>query len=86
MRTTLTLDDDNAVRLERLRKQKELSLKDAVNAAIRHGLDALDAPARSLTPFTTETFDPGIPLLSVDNVGDTLQMLEEHDIEPRRGA
>jgi hypothetical protein len=43
MRTTLTLDDDNAVRLERLRKTRDASLKEVVNEAIRRGLDALEA-------------------------------------------
>jgi hypothetical protein len=38
MRTTLTLDDDVAAALERLRKTCNASLKDLVNEALRRGL------------------------------------------------
>src|SRR6516164_6557091 len=38
MRTTLTLDDDVAAILERLRKSRDASLKDLVNEALRRGL------------------------------------------------
>jgi hypothetical protein len=84
MRTTLTLDDDNAVRLERLRKQRDISLKEVVNAAIRRGLDVLDNSPGRPAPFRTESFDPGKPLLPIDNIGDTLEMLDEKDFEERR--
>jgi Ribbon-helix-helix protein, copG family len=40
MRTTLTLDDDVAAALERLRKSRDASLKDLVNEALRRGLIA----------------------------------------------
>jgi len=39
MRTTLTLDDDVAAALERLRRTRNASLKDLVNEALRRGLD-----------------------------------------------
>jgi hypothetical protein len=38
MRTTLTLDDDVAVQLERLRRARDANLKDLVNEALRLGL------------------------------------------------
>ena len=38
MRTTLSLDDDVAALLERVRKAKDASLKEVVNAALREGL------------------------------------------------
>ena len=37
MRTTLTLDEDVAAILERLRKSRDTSLKDLVNEALRRG-------------------------------------------------
>ena len=40
MRTTLTLDDDVAARLERLRKDRRF--KDLVNEALRAGLERLE--------------------------------------------
>lgn len=39
MRTTLTLDDDVAATLERLRRNRRISLKQLVNEALRHGLN-----------------------------------------------
>jgi hypothetical protein len=59
MRTTLTLDDDNAARLERLRKERDLSLKDVVNDAIRRGLDQIAEPTKKREPFRTQAVDLG---------------------------
>jgi len=38
MRTTITLDDDIAVQLERLTREKRISFKEAVNTTLRRGL------------------------------------------------
>ena len=46
MRTTLTLDKDVAVALERLRKARKASLKAVVNEALRQGLARMAAPPR----------------------------------------
>ena len=83
MRTTLTLDDDNVVRLERLRKERDASLKDVVNEAIRHGLDAMNErpPTREL--FRTGIYDPGKPFIAVDNIGDVLEVLDEEDFREK---
>ena len=45
MRTTLTLDDDIAVQLTRLREERKMSLRDAVNASMRLGLTQMNNPA-----------------------------------------
>ncbi len=42
MRTTLTLDDDVAAHLERLRARDDRSLKQLINDALRLGLARLD--------------------------------------------
>jgi len=83
MRTTLTLDDDNAVRLERLRKERDASLKDVVNEAIRRGLDAMNEhpPMREL--FRTGVYDPGKPYIQADNIGDVLEVLDEEDFKEK---
>lgn len=41
MRTTLTLDDDVAVLLERVRRVRKQGLEEAVNEALRRGLAAM---------------------------------------------
>ena len=74
MRTTLTLDDDVAVRLERLRRNGR-TLKDVVNEALRAGLDALDERGRPVVRKSyTTPMDLGRPL--VDNVDDVWGVLD----------
>ncbi len=84
MRTTLTLDDDNSVRLERLRKLRDISLKDVVNEAIRRGLNEMDTQPNKRERFRTGVFDPGKPLFPIDNIGDALEMLDEKDFDEQR--
>ena len=77
MRTTLTLDDDVAAKIERLRRTRDQSLKDIVNEALREGLKHLDAPARERVAFRTEAVDLGRCLLgNVDNVAEVLAVAE----------
>jgi hypothetical protein len=42
MRTTLTLDEDVAARIEELRRREGLSLKGAINLLLREGLRSHD--------------------------------------------
>ena len=78
MRTTLTIDDDNAVRLERLRRMRDSGLKEIVNDAIRLGLSVLEAPAEKSESFHTEPVDLGALLFPT--VKDALRALDdEHD-------
>jgi hypothetical protein len=46
MRTTLTIDDDIAAALERLRRAEDKSLKELVNETLRRGLERPNVPAR----------------------------------------
>ena len=45
-RNTLTLDDDNAIRLERLRVARDVSFKEIVNDVLRKGLAEEERPFR----------------------------------------
>jgi hypothetical protein len=76
MRTTLTLDDDVAVQLERLRRARNVRLKDVVNEALRRGLRDMNAPAKKRRPFRTRTFHMGKPLINLDNVAEALARVE----------
>jgi hypothetical protein len=76
MRTTLTLDDDVAVQLERLRRTRNANLKDVVNEALRRGLRDMSAPAKKHQPFRTRSSPMGKPLVNLDNVAETLAQLE----------
>ncbi len=76
MRTTLTLDDDVAVQLERLRRARNANLKDVVNEALRRGLRDMSAPPKKRVSFRTRAFRMGDPLINIDNVAEVLACLE----------
>jgi hypothetical protein len=50
MRTTVTLDPDTRLLVERAMRERGLSFKDVVNEAIRAGLGASDRSGRYTTP------------------------------------
>jgi hypothetical protein len=80
MRTTLTIDDDVAVRLERERRRRRVSLKAIVNDVLRTGLDTLGRPERNREPFRTTGFNLGPSLVgSLDNVEEVLSRTEGED-------
>lgn len=49
MRTTVTLDPDTRLLVERLMRERELSFKEAINEAIRAGVGERPDGARSYT-------------------------------------
>ena len=77
MRTTITIDDDLAAVIERLRKTREASLKSVINDALREGLKQLDSPRPQRKPFRTRTADVGKVLLpNIDNIAEVLAIAE----------
>jgi Arc/MetJ-type ribon-helix-helix transcriptional regulator len=77
MRTTLTIDDDIAVELERLRRTREASMKDVVNDALRLGLRRMTERPKRKKPLRTRSFDGGRLLVaSIDNIGELLAEIE----------
>jgi hypothetical protein len=80
MRTTLTLEDDVAAQVESLRRNRGISLKAAINEALRRGLADIDCARK--TPrqrFQTPTFDLGEALLPIDNIAEVLAIAEGDD-------
>ena len=71
MRTTLSLDDDVAAAVQRLREERHIGLSDAVNELIRAGLAA---PARRAA-FRQRTANLGLRV-DVSNVADALERLD----------
>ena len=59
MRTALTLDDDVAALLERVRAERQAGLKDVVNDALRLGLRSLAGRPRRRAVYRTETVSLG---------------------------
>jgi predicted CopG family antitoxin len=80
MRTTLTIDDDVAAELERLRRAEEKSLKELINAALRRGLDQLNAPPKKRKPFRTRSVSIGRCLIgNLDDISEVLAVVEGED-------
>ncbi len=80
MRTTLTLDSDVAVQLERLRKVRKTSLKALVNEALRAGLQQLATPPARRKPYRTPAVSGGRCLVdSLDDVAEVLAVAEGED-------
>ena len=78
MRTTLSLDDDVAARLEQLRRSQGRPFKDLVNEALRAGLEAM---ARRGEQARSAYRTPSVPLGgsvigALDNVQEVLSVVE----------
>jgi Ribbon-helix-helix protein, copG family len=77
MGTTLTLDDDVAMVLERLRKSRGVSLEQLVNEALRRGLREMTGQAEPRAEFRTRSVDLGrLRIPSIDNIGEILAAAE----------
>jgi hypothetical protein len=76
MRTTLTIDDDVAVVLERLRKSRDASLKELINEALRLGLKEMSPRVKRRDPFQTNSADLGQMLINIDNAAEALAIVE----------
>jgi hypothetical protein len=71
MRTTLTLADDVAAAVERLRRERGIGLSEAVNELVRAGLSA----GRPTRPFRQKTHDLGAAV-DFSNIGETIETLD----------
>jgi hypothetical protein len=77
MRTTLTLDDDVAVRIERERRKRRVPFKTVVNDLLRAGLDASQARPSAGKPFETRAVALGPSLIgSLDDIDEALSRAE----------
>ena len=76
MRTTLTIDEDVAVQLERLRRARDANLKELVNEALRRGLREMSGAPQKRRTVRTRAVPMGKPLINIDNGADALAHLE----------
>jgi hypothetical protein len=77
MRTTLTLDDDVASVLERLRKSRGASLKQLINEALRRGLKDMTGRAERREPVRTRSVALGrLRISGIDNIAEALTAAE----------
>jgi len=77
MRTTLSLDDDVAALIEKIRKAKDASLKEVVNTALREGLVRMVQAPASHKKFHMTVHDAGRCYLpNLDNTAEVLAFAE----------
>lgn len=74
MRTTVTLSDDVAAEVERLRRQRGIGVSAAVNELARAGM----ARQPAVQPFHQRSVALGMRI-DVSNVADILDMLDSDD-------
>jgi len=80
MRTTLTLDDDVAALLGKIREERDATLKEIVNEALRAGLRLFEEPPRRRKPFRVRPLNVGRCLVgSLDNIAEVLAIAEGED-------
>ncbi len=81
MRTTITLDDDLAIRLEQHRSQHGESFKQALNEAIRAGLNQIENSAEAPREVRrTKPLALGRRLAGrIDDIGEVLAIAEGED-------
>jgi hypothetical protein len=80
VRTTITLDDDVAVELERRQKSRDASFKDVVNDTLRAGLRADERP-KQRKPFRTPTVSMRPLISNFDNIAEVLAYAEGEDFK-----
>lgn len=61
MRTTITIDPDNAAQLESLRKERNAGLKETLNDVLRDGFAHRASPAKRREPFRIHVFENAKP-------------------------
>ena len=80
MRTTITLDDDLAIRLEQYRARFGETFKQALNHVLRIGLGQLEQPTAAPEARRTEPLHLGRRIGgSIDNIGEALAIAEGDD-------
>lgn len=75
MRTTVTLDSDVELKLQALMRAKGITFKEAINSALRAGLDTA-RPA----DVTFPVHDMGEPLVDLTHAGRIAAALEDEEI------
>lgn len=71
MRTTVTLAEDVAASVEKLRRERGIGLSEAINDLVRAGL----MTKRPTRPFRQVTHDLGIGI-DVSNIGEAIETLD----------
>jgi hypothetical protein len=80
MRTTITLEDDVALMLEKLQKDEQKSFKQIVNEVLRRGLVERRPAGKKESRYSTPELRPGpCKYPDLDNVAEVLAVAEGED-------
>ena len=80
MRTTLTIDDDLMRKIREKADKLGISQKDAVNRALRNGIENIDKTSRRKN-YQCKTFHLGYPLkTNLDRALDLAEYLETEEV------
>ena len=73
----LTIDDDIAVVLDRIRREHDANLKNVVNEALRRGLRQMTSQPKRGAQFRTQSVSLGrLRIGAIDNIGEALAIAE----------
>jgi DNA-binding transcriptional regulator YhcF (GntR family) len=73
MRTTVTLVDDVAAEIQRMRRERSISVSEALNELARAGMVYMTKPRQR---FVQRTHDLGLSKMDVTNVAEALEQIE----------
>ncbi len=73
MRTTVTLADDVAAELDRMRHERSIGVSEALNELARAGMIRKKEPRKK---FVQQTYNLGEELIDVTNVAEALEQAE----------
>lgn len=76
MRTTVTLADDVAAELDRMRNERSIGVSEALNELARAGMIRKKEPRKK---FVQRTHDLGRAYIDVTNVAEALELAEGPD-------
>ena len=77
MRTTLTLDRDVAAQINRIRKERDVSLKKVINDVLRAGLQEVELSDQKRKPYRTKGVSLGRCLVgNIDDISEALAVAE----------
>jgi hypothetical protein len=76
MRTTVTLADDVAAEIDRIRRERSIGISEALNELVRAGMVHKKEPRK---PFVQRTHSLGRAYIDVTNVAEALELAEGPD-------
>ena len=76
MRTTVTLADDVAAELERMKRERSIGVSEALNELVRAGMVRKKEPRKK---FVQQTYDLGAAYIDVTDISKALELAEGPD-------